>query len=96
MFIKSARDGETFGHAHLEEIVIVVIGSFDVTGVDRYQGGFCSGCDGRSSFRGDAMLDIRASDGLGVEWLDVEDDGDDVHVKPETGTNIGGLEGNCK
>ena len=44
-------------------------------------------CGGR-----DAMLDAWTNDGIGVERLDVEDDGDDVEIEPETSAQVRGLE----
>lgn len=37
------------------------------------------------------MLDVGTGDGIGVEGFDVEDDGNNVQVKPEAGAEIGSL-----
>ena len=37
------------------------------------------------------MFDIGASNGVCVERLDVEDDGDDIQLEPQAGAKVGGL-----
>lgn len=34
------------------------------------------------------MLNVGTRSRIGVEWFDVEDNGNDIHVQPESGTQI--------
>lgn len=39
------------------------------------------------------MFDVGTSDGVGVEWLDVKDNGNDVRLEPQACAQIRGLDG---
>lgn len=52
--------------------------------------------DVRTSCGGDTMLDIGTGDGVSVERLDIEDDGNDVKVEPEPRAQVGSLQTDIK
>ena len=54
-------------------------------------GSLCAGGDVGTGRRGNPVLDVGTRSRIGVEWFDVEDNGNDIHVQPESGTQIGRL-----
>jgi len=62
-----------------------------VSGLDQEGRSLCSGRNIGAGSGGDAVLDVGAGEGIGVERLDVEDDRNYVQVKPEAGAEIGSL-----
>lgn len=86
LLIERARDRQLGSDTCVEVVVIQERRSIDVDG-----GGLCAGRNVRTSGGGDAVLDVGASEGVCVERLDVEDDGNDVKPEPQASAKVGGL-----
>ena len=88
LLVESAGNGEAASDVGLQ-----ASRGREVRSLNKDSGRLSAGWDVGAGGRRDAMLDVRTGDRVGVEWLDVEHDGDDVHVKPKPGADVGGLHG---
>lgn len=86
LLIKRAQDGELAGHADLEETRgrLSCAGGLRRSFLARSE----LGVDHAVRDGTDTMLDVGPRKRLGVLGLDVEDNGHNVHLKPETGAQI--------
>lgn len=86
LFIDRAGDGESGSDAGTEFGAILQLRSINVDGR-----GLCAGGNVGSGSRGDSVLDVRTRNGICMEGLDVEDNGNDIHVEPKASAQIGSL-----
>lgn len=88
LFIEGAGNRELGGDTCMEVVMIYEMGSIDIDG-----GGLRARRDVRTGGGGDAVLDVGASEGIGVERFDVEYDGNDVKFEPQASAKVWGLMG---
>lgn len=86
LLVDRARNGQLLSDAGCQ-----VAGILELCGVDIESGRLGTRGDVGTGGGRNTVLDVGTSDGIGVERLDVEDDGDDVEIEPETGAQIGSL-----
>ena len=86
LLIERAGNRQLLSDTCLDVVLIEERGSIDIDG-----GGLCSRRNIGTSGGGDTVLDVGASEGVSVERLDVEDDGNDVKLEPQTSAQIRGL-----
>ena len=83
LFVDCALEGNLLGHSGLEIAGVLFIHEKKIRGI-------CArmnvGTGGRKT-----VLQVGAGNGFGVERFDVEDDGNDVQLEPETGAKVGCL-----
>lgn len=87
LLIKSAGNGQP-----ARDISFEAGHGLQVVGFNVDSGGISSRGNVGAGSRRDTVLDIGAGDRIGVEWLDVEHDRDDVHIQPKPGAQIGRLD----
>jgi len=86
LFVEGARDGELGVNGRLEASHRTEVGGLDEDG-----GGLGARGNIGAGGGGDTVLDVGARHRVGVEGLDVEHNGNNVHVKPEPRADIGRL-----